>query len=147
MKITNPALGEIEFDESDVIHFPEGMLGLPSYKYYILITNPSTRPFFRLQCVDESRISFLAVDPAMVDPGYADYVFAQDPEHRLLDAKEDTVLLVVCTVSSDGSDVTANLQAPVVINHRKMEGSQIILLDSPYKLKHSLIKNTQRREA
>ncbi len=147
MKIQNNRLGEIEFDENSVIEFPEGMLGLPEYKRYLMIQSPQMKPFLRLQCVEAPQIGFLTVDPAYADPDYKAYVVAQDPDHVFIDPEEEIVILVVCTLAPDSSDVTANLQAPVVINHKKMVGRQIVLIDSPFSLKHSLVSNARRREA
>jgi flagellar assembly factor FliW len=143
MKINNTVVGDIEVDDGSVITFPEGMLGLPQYKHYVIVRNRETEPFLRLQCVDEPKISFLTIDPAFAEGGYKDYVMAQDPGHVLLDKEEEIVLLVVCTISPDRTDVTCNLQAPVVINHKSMKGKQIILLESNYSIRHSLIKNAR----
>ncbi len=145
MKINNPAFGEIEIDDGGVIQFPEGMLGLPQNKRYVIVKDPQMEPFLRLQCVDQPQISFLTIDPANAASDYKDYVVAQDPERVLLDRAEEIVLLVVCTVTPDRTDITCNLQAPVVINHKTMEGKQIVLIDSPYSISHSLIKNAQQQ--
>lgn len=147
MKIENGNIGELEFEESNVLSFSEGMLGLPEYKRYILIQDDNMQPFLRLQCVDAPQISFLMIDPAYADPGYKAYVTGSDPNHVFIDQSEEIVLLVVCTVHSGNADVTANMQAPVIINHKTMNGRQIILLDSPYSLRHSLVKNAHKREA
>ncbi|HUX08559.1 MAG TPA: flagellar assembly protein FliW [Acidobacteriota bacterium] len=147
MKINNPAIGEIEVDDGGVIEFPEGMLGLPQFKHYVIVSDPQMQPFLRLQCVDEPQISFLTIDPAFAISDYKDYVVAQDPWHVLFDREEEVVLLVVCTVSPDRSDITCNLQAPVVINHKTMKGNQIVLIDSPYAIRHSLVKNAEQQGA
>jgi flagellar assembly factor FliW len=143
MKINNTVIGDVEVDDGSVIEFPEGMLGLPQFKRYVIVRNRDTEPFLRLQCVDEPKISFLTIDPTYADADYKDYVVAQDPAHVLLDQEEEIVLLVVCTISADRTDVTCNLQAPAVINHKAMRGKQIILLDSPYSIRHSLVKNAR----
>lgn len=138
-------IGELNLEKANVLEFPEGMLGLPQYKHYVLIRNEQTNPFLRLQCVDNTQISFLVIDPVFADSGYKSYVLASDPDHIFIDAGEDVVMFVVCTVKKDGSDVTANMQAPVIINHKTMIGRQIILLDSPYSLRHSLLKGAGKQ--
>ena len=145
MKISNGHIGEIEVDEGNVITFPEGMLGLPRYKRYVIVQGNGMAPFLRLQCIDEPSISFLTIDPAFADQGYRTYVEAQDRDNLFIESSEDTVLLVVCTVSKDGSDLTCNLQAPVIINHKAMTGKQVVLLDSPYSIRHSLVKGKQEK--
>ncbi len=147
MKIQNSIVGEVEFGEGDIVTFSEGMLGLPDYKHYVAIESANLKPFLRLQCIDEPSIGFLTIDPAYIEAGYKDYVVAQDPGHVLIDEPEEIMLLVVCTVDEQGTNVTANLQAPVAINHRTMTGRQIILLESPYRLRQSLTAGARRREA
>jgi flagellar assembly factor FliW len=147
MKIRNPAIGEIEFEENAIITFCEGMLGLPAYKHFLLLKSENIAPFLRLQCVDEPTISFLLIDPAFLDPGYRNYVAKADSEQLYLQGSEECVLLVVCKVSRGGEDITANMVAPVAINHQKMTGSQFILLDSPYNVRHSLAEVSERMEA
>ena len=145
MKITNGIIGDIEVEEGSVIEFPEGMLGLPQFKRYIIVRDPNAEPFLRLQCVDEPSIGFLTIDPAFADTGYKDYVLAQDPDNQILDPAEEIVMLVVCIVSADGSDLTCNLQAPVIINHKTMKGRQIVLIESPYSIHHSLVKGKREK--
>ena len=145
MKISNGQIGEIEVDEGNVITFPEGMLGLPRYKRYVIVQGNGMAPFLRLQCIDEPSISFLTIDPAFADQGYRTYVEAQDRDNLFIESSEDTVLLVVCTVSKDSSDLTCNLQAPVIINHKAMTGRQVVLLDSPYSIRHSLVKGKREK--
>lgn len=147
MKISNPAVGEIEFEESSVIVFKEGMLGLPNFKRYLLLESDNIRPFFRLQSVDEPSISFLLIDPSFADESLKNYVAERDPEQTYLERIDECDLLVVCNVSDDGSDVTANLVAPVIINNDKRVGYQLVLLDSPYDVRHSLIQASEGKEA
>jgi flagellar assembly factor FliW len=146
-KINSPTVGEIEFEDSSVIRFPEGMLGLPAYKRFLLLESPDLRPLLRLQCVDEPTISFLVIDPTVVDPGFREYVESVDKGNNVLTEGDGSVLLAVCRIAKDGQDVTANLVAPVVINQKSREGQQFVLLDSPYDVRHSLAQMSERKEA
>ena len=60
---------------------------------------------------------------------------------------DNSVVLVVCKIAKEGKDITANLVAPVVINHTDMQGVQLVLLDSPYDVRHSLAEVSERTEA
>ena len=111
MKIHTDNIGELTYEETDIIFFPEGMLGLPEYKRYLLIQKEETKPFLRLQCIDAPQINFLAIDPAFADPGYKAFVVDSDPDHVFIDQGRDVILLVVCNFASDGSDVSAGADA------------------------------------
>lgn len=147
IKISSPLTGEIVFGEDAIIRFPEGMLGLPLFKRYLLLDAPEIRPFLRLQCIDEPSISFLLIDPLLFDPGFRDYVAERDPDEIYLENSAECMLYAVCKVATDGSDATANLVAPVIINNGKKVGYQLVLLDSPYDVRHSLLEASERKEA
>lgn len=147
MKISSPLIGEIEFEENAIIRFPEGMLGLPLFKRYLLLDAPEIRPFLRLQCIDEPTISFLLIDPLLFDEGYRSYVAERDPDETYLENNSECMLYAVCKVATDGSDATANLVAPVIVNNVRKVGYQLVLLDSPYDVRHSLLEASERKEA
>ena len=148
MKISNPAIGDIEFDEGQIISFPEGMLGMPAYKHYLLLQSDNIAPFLRLQCIDKPDLSFLLIDPAFIEPQYRTYVEKADVNKMYIQPGDDnSVVLVVCKIAKEGKDITANLVAPVVINHTDMQGVQLVLLDSPYDVRHSLAEVSERTEA
>jgi flagellar assembly factor FliW len=148
MKISNPAIGDIEFEESQIIHFQEGMLGMPTYKHYLLLQSDEIAPFLRLQSVDKPSLSFLLIDPAFIDTGYRAFVEKADVKRMFIQpGDEGSVVLVVCKIAKEGKDITANLVAPVVINHTDMQGAQLVLLDSPYDVRHSLAEVSERTEA
>lgn len=147
IKIDTPIVGEIEFEESSIVHFKEGMLGMPSFKKFLLLDFENLRPLYRLQCVDEPKLSFLLIDPDFVDPSLKQYVHKRDPEQTFYELNDNCALFAVCKVNEADGDITANLVAPVVINYNKMEGNQVILLDSPYDVRHSLSQVSERKEA
>lgn len=148
-KIVNPAIGEIEYAEDQIIRFEEGMLGLPSLKSYLLMESPNIAPFLRLQCIDEPNISFLLIDPAHVDPGYHQYVSSRQGVGEYYDAEDNqSALFAVVKISNDGEDITANLVAPVTVNLNQKIGFQLVLLESPYSVRHSLTaQQDERKEA
>lgn len=146
-KISNPVIGEIEYEENSVITFTEGMLGLPSFKKFLLLESENIKPFYRLQCVDEPGIGFLLIDPVFVDMEYHEFVKSMDKDSTYIDENGEYVILVVCKAATDGEDITANLVAPVVINYNSNLGYQLVLIDSPYDVRHSLAQVSTRKEA
>ena len=147
MKIDTPIVGEIEFEESSVLHFKEGMLGMPNFKRFLLLDFENLRPLYRLQCVDEPTLSFLLIDPDFVDPKLKEYVHKRDPDESVYEINDNCALFAVCKINESSGEITANLVAPVVINYNKMEGNQVILLDSPFDVRHSLTQMSERKEA
>lgn len=147
IKIETPIVGEIEFEESSVVFFKEGMLGIPAYKKFLLLDFENLRPLYRLQCVDEPNLSFLLIDPDFVDSSLKQYVHKRDPNEEVYELNDNCALFAVCKVNEEDGEISANLVAPVVINYNKMEGNQVILMDSPYDVRHSISPVSERKEA
>jgi flagellar assembly factor FliW len=131
--------GEIEYEESAVVHFPAGLPAFENEKRFLLIEKPETAPVVFLQSLSTPPLLFLALPARFVDPAFR--LTLHPEEHRLLgvDSGEvepvegvDLISLAILTVQA-GATVTANLMAPVVIGARSRRALQIILSDSGYR--------------
>lgn len=136
----SPVYGELEYSEKDIISFPEGMIGFPDSRRFLLLQNPQTEPFRPLQCIDTPYLTFLTVDPRVIVKDYAAAIALEDMKALELDSKEDVAMLAVVILPDDFTKATANLRAPVVLNHRRMLGRQVILPEgSAYSHHHPLV--------
>jgi flagellar assembly factor FliW len=142
--ISNTTIGEINFEEESLLHFKEGMLGLPNLKRYLLLLSDDLKPFYRLQCVDEPSISFLLLDSSLVDDKYRDYL--QKVLNNASISEESCAIMFVINISEDSSVITANMAAPVILHHGNMEGFQTILIDSPYSVRYDLMQEEEKRK-
>ncbi len=139
MKIETSQFGTMEIPEDKIITMPAGMPGFPGAGRFIILERKEMWPFFWYQCVDESGLSLVIMDPHVFKPDYS-----VDLKHVLRgmswEADGDSLELYVIVNASEGAPekITANLIAPLVINTRKREAAQIVLNDSPYSLRHSI---------
>jgi flagellar assembly factor FliW len=101
------------------------------------VTSPELAPFTLVQGVDAGAPSFLAIDPRLVDAGYASPLAPSDLVRLGAAPVTPLLWLVLITVGRDGA-ATANLKAPLVINPATMRGLQLIAPDSPYLVDHPL---------
>lgn len=114
--------------------FPDGLLGLPACRRFILApykpTDGSPSPFLMLQCQDEN-VSLPLIDPRLL---VADYHFSIAPD-VLTYLKANTVdelsTLAVVTVRDRMEDITMNLQGPLVINFTSHLGLQLVVEHFP----------------
>lgn len=119
------------------VQFPQGLFGFEQYKRYT-ITESEYAPFLRLQSLEDSTLSFLIVDPFII---FSDYEADIDDESlSKIDVKsaDDIVVMAIVTVPNEGSDITANLQGPLVVNKRNNMAEQVILSDGRWRTKHSI---------
>ena len=122
------SFGTLEYEEPSVIHIPEGMLGFAKFKRYILVENEDIQPFKWLQSLDLPQVAFPVVDPRL----YVCTVTPEDLRSLEIEMESDLVTFAVSIIPEDPARATINLKAPVLVNHRKMIGKQVILSESDY---------------
>lgn len=124
-------------EEIREVVFPNGLFGFEKYTRYT-IKDSEYAPFLRLQSLEDRNLSFLIVDPFII---FADYEADIDDESlSKIDVKsaDDIIVMSIVTVPRDGSDITANLQGPIVINKKSNLCEQVILSDAKWRTKHSI---------
>lgn len=138
MKLTTEHGQQIEFGEQDIITFREGIFGFPDLKRFVLVSEEEIAPFIWLLGVDEPFCALPVIDPRPMFPGYPSIKDQSHAGHLGLDSIEQALLLVVVLAPTDGTAMTANLLAPIVINPALMTGAQVILSDSRHRAKEPL---------
>jgi flagellar assembly factor FliW len=162
--------GSFDAAARDVIDFAGGLPGFERCERYVLVGAPSLHPFTCLQGLDDSKPSFLVIDPRLVD---RDYLTALSPsDYRRIEASPQEALLwmVIVRIEVDNVPVdnvppekassgnvpenasgeypesvaTVNLRAPIVVNPRRMIGIQALPHESPYRHDHPLHPESPR---
>ena len=139
MKITTRVFGEIEVDDSKIIHFPSGIIGFPEMTDFALVYDEEKgkeTPIRWLQSLQETEFAMPVIDPLLVAKDYNPEV---EENHLLtlgeMDA-EDTLVLVTITVPKDLTQMSVNLQAPIVINAGNKKAVQVIVNSERYPIKY-----------
>lgn len=145
MKIKTTRFGEIEIAEEDVIEFPEGLLGFEYAKHFVIISNSDSGPFRWLQSLDEPDLAFVIIEPLQFLFSYELEIPDPDLEFLQIKSQEDVILFVIVTIPEDPKQMTANLQGPLVINHKIRKGRQIISNNPQHSVKTSIIKAMEER--
>ncbi|MGP4040729.1 flagellar assembly protein FliW [Gracilibacillus sp. D59] len=144
MQIQTKYFGEIEINQEEVIHFPQGIPGFINEKEFILQNFEESGLFQVLQSTKGMDPAFLVINP---------FLFVKDFEINLDDAsieqlnivrKEDVEVLSIVTVKEPLSNSTANLQAPLIINRTNYTAKQFITNSSVYKTQEQIFKQTSR---
>ena len=132
------------YRDKDIILFEEGLIGFPGAKRFILIESESLSPFRVLKCVDTPKIGFLVLDPRTVVKTYERSIPQESWRSLEVADKSDRLTLVISIIGKDPEESTANLQAPLLINHRKMLGKQLILTTARYSVTQKLLPSLHR---
>jgi flagellar assembly factor FliW len=138
VKLKTELFGDLELSEDAVVVFPDGIIGFPQYNKFTIFELPDYQPFFGMQCVDDSQLSFVLVDPRMVIDNYRVVLSDLDIQELGGINIEELAVFAFVVLHSDPKNVTANLQGPIVINPAAKIGKQIIMANEQYQLKHHL---------
>ena len=119
-----------------VLHFPEGLIGMPEHTELMLCESADEPGLFVLVSKADPCIQLAVVEVRSIMPDYPlrEAAAAADFEH------EEVAVAVVITQGTDGT--TANLQAPVVMGLNSRQGRQVILLRDDLALRHPLQSTT-----
>jgi flagellar assembly factor FliW len=139
VKFTSAKLGEIEYDDEQVILFPEGLLGFPGLSRYALI-DEKQGPFMWLQSLDEPSLALVVIDPWLFFPAYSADLPDDDVEALELSEPYNFSILCVATVPQQPRETTVNLMGPLVINLNNRKAKQVVLSNQEYKTRHRLFE-------
>ena len=115
--------GRLEVSKDKIINFPEGLIGFPDVKRFILLDYKDTLLKW-LQAVDDPDIAFIVVPTYEFFPEYSLKVDKNARDILKIENEDDIMLLVIVRV--DGESVTANLQGPLVLNSLNRTGLQVV---------------------
>jgi len=132
--------GQIEYEAEDVVTLPNGMLGFPNHHAYVLVQHKEGSPFRWLQSLEEPSLAFLVANPNDILSDYNPTVTDQDARVLALTAQDPVVVYVVVTIPAGNPHaMTVNLAGPIIINPANRLARQIIVEDSFYGTKHSVV--------
>lgn len=124
MRIPTTRFGHIEFEAEDVIHFPEGLLGLETCRHWVLLADPENDALAWMQSVDRPEVALAVVSPRRFVPSYRMRVARRELEPLQFESLADAEVLIV--VGKSERSMTLNLRAPLVINLGRRLGRQVI---------------------
>ena len=121
--------GELIYRQEDVIHLPEGLVGMPDLRDWLILDMGDGMPMKWFQSLDRGDFGFPISQPAF----FADsYDIEIPPEvHHILRGREGEWLaaFVISTIHPGGSRITGNLLAPLIVNVDTRKGLQLVLND------------------
>lgn len=137
---SQPDLSKLLGDESPVVNFPDGLIGLEDWKDFTLVSHPEAGDLKLLQSLQDERMSLIVIDPRQIEDDYKISLSALDAETLQLphSVDEETGVYCIVSVQDEPFQVDVNLLAPIVINWRTQIGRQVILADSSYDVRYKL---------
>ncbi len=128
--------GTLVVPTDNAVNFPNGLLGFEEFHNYALaeLADPRYPQFKVLQCLDNHKLSFLAL-PFDPDCGILDAADIAAACHKLSFSADLLVILLLVTIRKgrEGEvQVSANLRAPLLIDTSSRTGVQFVLPNENY---------------
>ncbi|MCF8061393.1 MAG: flagellar assembly protein FliW [Deltaproteobacteria bacterium] len=142
MQIKTTRFGEIELDEDRLLRFPEGMIGFPDMKNYVLLEHKPGSPFMWLQSTESPDLAFVLINPHLIQGDYLERIPSKERSQLAGENGRDPLLFAVVTIPpGEPQKMTVNLLGPVVIDVPARTGRQIILADSGFNTRHAAVRD------
>jgi flagellar assembly factor FliW len=124
MTINTTRFGCVVIDRKDIIHFPEGLIGLSDCPDWVILGDTLNDAVAWMQSIDREEIALAVVSPRRFVPGYQIRVARRELEPLKLERVESAQVLVV--VGRTDRSMTLNLKAPLILNLDRRVGRQVI---------------------
>ena len=124
MRINTSRFGRIDVDTHDVLTFASGLPGLEDCREWALLADASNDALGWLQSTTRGDVALAVVSPRRFVPDYQVRIPRSElTPLALADMRQAQVVVVVGT---NGTSLTLNLTAPIVINLETRTGRQVV---------------------
>ncbi len=107
--------GAVEVPASEVIEFPNGLIGLGGHRWALLDRNPGSG-FLWLHCVEDPALALPVVGPELFFPDFELELGEEELAAIGLQEVSQADIYVTVRAMPDPLETTANLRAPLVIH-------------------------------
>lgn len=144
--IETTRFGPFTFDEEAILSFPRGIPGFETHKEWV-IAGENDEPVKWLQSIVDGDVALPVVRPGSILDTYSPRFADEDLEEIRCGSDEGLVLLLVLSIPEGRPwDMTANLRAPIVLQHIRRTGQQIICLNEEYPLRANVFPEEMRKK-
>jgi len=124
MKLQTTRFGRIDVESEDVLHFSSGLPGLEDCRQWALLADSMNDALGWLQSISRSDVALAVVSPRRFVPDYQVRIPRSELSPlALADVRQAQVVVVV---GRNGTGLTLNLKAPIVINLENRTGRQVV---------------------
>lgn len=124
---TTLRFGELEYRSEDVVILPEGLVGMPQLRRWLLLDLGNDQAMKWMQSLDRGDFGFPVTQPYFFLDDY-DFPLPYPARQKIGNASEDQIaVMIITTVHPGGAKVTGNMLAPLVIDTDTRRGLQLTL--------------------
>jgi flagellar assembly factor FliW len=138
MLIQTERFGQLKVPDEKLIKMQKPILGFERLSVYCLVEEEEFRPFLWLQSIEDPSVAFIVVNPLVFFPDYRIEVHSNELAELMISRPDRVETYVVVTLPKDATRMSADLQGPVLINTENNRAKQLVLVNSDYRVKHSI---------
>jgi flagellar assembly factor FliW len=144
MNISTTRFGTLTIEESDVLTFVDGLIGMEECRRWVLLADAQNSSLGWLQSLDRAEVALAVVSPRRFVPDYRARVARRDITP--LGIKDSCQAQVLAIISQVNGSLTLNLKAPLVIHLTERLGRQIVTRDD-HAVQHCIHTTALRKTA
>jgi flagellar assembly factor FliW len=144
MNINTTRFGTLTIDETDVLTFVDGLIGMEDCRRWVLLADAQNSALAWLQSLDRAEVALAVVSPRRFVADYQCRIARRDIQPLGLTEPNDAQVLVI--ISQTGGALALNLKAPLVIHLAERLGRQIVARDD-HPVQHRLAGTAARKSA
>jgi len=132
--------GEQCSQHTHILDVSGGLFGFPDIQKMQLFYDVEELPFMWLREDNQDGLAFIVIEPGGIIPDYTVEVSDNDVEYLGISGADDTMILNIVTLPSEGnSKISVNLVGPVIVNRNTFVAKQCIINNhEKYSARHIL---------
>ena len=139
MNINAKYFGLISYEEKELIHIINGLIGFESYNEYLPIPfQEEDDSLISLQCLEDEDLSFILMNPFSICQDYSPKLSDQELKELGAESADDISYYVISVIRESVAQSTVNLKAPLAVNAINRQAKQVILEQAEYTFRHTL---------
>ncbi len=139
MNTVTKYFGEIEYEQTDVLHFARGIFAFEDeHEFLLLPFADSDGALLCLQSLQTPSLAFVLMNPFSLKPDYAPVLQPEELKGLGVEDSRELCFYTMCVVKSPVAESTLNLKCPVAVNDETGQAMQVILEGNEYGMRHLL---------
>jgi flagellar assembly factor FliW len=143
LDVETTRFGMLRVEDERIIDMPQGMLGFPDRRRFLILQHKENSPFYWYQSVEDPALAFVIVNPFLFKPDYDVDISGTVKEMSWNgNGGESPFQLFVVVNIPEGApqEMTANLMGPILINNTNNQAVQMVLSEGPYTHRHPILE-------
>lgn len=140
MNIATERFGALEIGEDQILDFPEGIIGFPNERKFVLLPHNSSGFLAWLQSAESPAIALPVVSAHVFGNKYPDVAIEPSAAALGLGTNPDELAIVVVLSAPQAQPATVNLLAPIIVNVATHKGAQLILEGSRFSTRELFVR-------